>query len=546
MGVIGKFVCKKWDKLGILLGLGILRIVYAFFLLATPELLRQSASAIETGDMGLLKVILIEAVIVTLVLIGSNYWYQVACQKYKNHIEGMLQKRVIGKQYHLEKKSRSQYTIGELMTYAMQNVSQAVQNTTETIFAYTEGLVIIVSGAVYMLLLDWKMGSIAILYDILFRVATKFYDRKIQRVTEKGIEISERNTSFLMDFLKNVMVIRIFKRQKYFLDELKKREEEDRQNGNRQFAFYQSYGELQWACKAMVNIFLLFGFGSWLVSKGEMEFSVIIALTMATDYFAKGIIKWTEGNVYKNKAMPNIIILEEFLNRKGEEVCFDEKENKENDPIKGKPLMEMRDVAFSYGDQKLFEHVNLTIRKGEWIQIVGANGEGKSTLLQILTGVYKPQYGQVFFQGREIKGRERIRLREMCVYIPQIPQIVNDTIWNNLALDDEVDMERAKKIVEEIGLEKVTEEKPKRYSQGEKQRLCIGRAFYYWKEQPMMIGDEIFSCIDGQNRIRMAKLIQKYGKGKTMLFVCHDKMEIPFDRTIRVEHGSVLEEGREK
>ncbi len=549
MGVIQHFIRNKWEHKEMIVGLSILRILYAFLSLATPELLRQATNAIEMGKIRALSWVIAEAVAVTLLYICVNYWYQIESRKYINKMEGILQKEVILKQYRLEKRIRSGYSIGDMLTYAIQNVPEAVQNTLETLFTYAEGFMVIFSGAVYMLLLDWRMGSLVILYDILFRLVTLFYDKKIQRITEKGIDISKRNTSFLMDILQNNIIIRIFGRKKYYLNLLNEREEEDRKNADKQFAFYQSYEELQWACKSMANLILLFGLGSWMVSIGEMEFSVIIAFTMATDYFAKGIIKWTEAIVYKNKAIPNILSLEEFLEQ--EEESEKQSGTEHGDKMiqegegKKEPLIEMKGVTFSFGDKKILDHADLKLYKGEWIQVVGANGEGKSTFLQILAGVYQPQEGQILVRGCDDKKKSQRYLLDNCVYIPQVPQIINGSIWENLSLDEEVEKKRAERIVKEIHLEKVKDELPEMYSQGEKQRLCIGRAFYHIKQDSIILGDEIFSSIDSANRFHIAKQMQQYGQGKTILFVCHETMGIPFDRTIRLENGKICEEGGE-
>ncbi len=549
MGVIQHFIRNKWEHKETIVGLSILRILYAFLSLATPELLRQATNAIEMGKIRALSWVIAEAVAVTLLYICVNYWYQIESRKYINKMEGILQKEVILKQYRLEKRIRSGYSIGDMLTYAIQNVLEAVQNTLETLFTYAEGFMVIFSGAVYMLLLDWRMGSLVILYDILFRLVTLFYDKKIQRITEKGIDISKRNTSFLMDILQNNIIIRIFGRKKYYLNLLNEREEEDRKNADKQFAFYQSYEELQWACKSMANLILLFGLGSWMVSIGEMEFSVIIAFTMATDYFAKGIIKWTEAIVYKNKAIPNILSLEEFLEQ--EEESEKQSGTEHGDKMiqegerKKEPLIEMKGVTFSFGDKKILDHADLKLYKGEWIQVVGANGEGKSTFLQILAGIYQPQEGQILVRGCNDKKKPQRYLLDNCVYIPQVPQIINGSIWENLSLDEEVEKKRAERIVKEIHLEKVKDELPEMYSQGEKQRLCIGRAFYHIKQDSIILGDEIFSSIDSENRYHIAKQMQQYGQGKTILFVCHETMGIPFDRTIRLENGKICEEGGE-
>ena len=549
MGVIQHFIRNKWEHKETIVGLSILRILYAFLSLATPELLRQATNAIEMGEIRALSWVIAEAVAVTLLYICVNYWYQIKSRKYINKMEGILQKEVILKQYRLEKRIRSGYSIGDMLTYAIQNVPEAVQNTLETLFTYAEGFMVIFSGAVYMLVLDWRMGSLVILYDILFRLVTLFYDKKIQRITEKGIDISKRNTSFLMDILQNNIIIRIFGRKKYYLNLLNEREEEDRKNADKQFAFYQSYEELQWACKSMANLILIFGLGSWMVSIGEMEFSVIIAFTMATDYFAKGIIKWTEAIVYKNKAIPNILSLEEFLEQKeeSEKQSGTEHGDKMIQEGEGKkePLIEMKGVTFSFGDKKILDHADLKLYKGEWIQVVGANGEGKSTFLQILAGVYLPQEGQILVRGCNDKKKHQRYLLDNCVYIPQVPQIINGSIWENLSLDEEVEKKRAERIVKEIHLEKVKDELPEMYSQGEKQRLCIGRAFYHIKQDSIILGDEIFSSIDSENRFHIAKQMQQYGQGKTILFVCHETMGIPFDRTIRLENGKICEEGGE-
>lgn len=538
-----RFIQKEWIKKGTLAGIAVLRVFYALLLLMASEILRQATRAIETGNGESLKWVAVEAVLVTVAYIVANYCYRVGNQRYKNEMERVFQCRLMEKSYELEKIKFSDYSIGDILTRATQNIPEAVKNTLETLFSYAEGGVVILSGAIYMLVLEWRLALLVILFNILFRLGTIFYDRKIQEATGEGIAIAKRNNSFLMDFLQNDLIIRVFGRQQYFMDQLKKREQEDRINGNRQFGLYNSYSELQWMSKCLANLFILYGFGGYLVAKGELDFSVILAFTMATDYFAKGIMTWMEGLVCQNQALPNIRSVTEFFMLGGERKCGIPsggrlKENTQEQPT---PLLELRDVSFSFGKKKILDHVNLKIGEGEWIQIIGPNGEGKSTLLQILAGIYHPQEGKVLYRGEDISVIGRRKLSEEYVYITQHPHILEDDVWGNLALSETVDRERAKEILSMVRLEKVGMSNPQTYSQGEKQRLCIGRALYHLKSQSMLLGDEIFSNIDIENREYIASLIGRYGQKKTLLFVCHESMGIPFKRTIYVQNGTVTE-----
>ena len=93
MGVIQHFIRNKWEHKETIVGLSILRILYAFLSLATPELLRQATNAIEMGEIRALSWVIAEAVAVTLLYICVNYWYQIKSRKYINKMEGILQKR---------------------------------------------------------------------------------------------------------------------------------------------------------------------------------------------------------------------------------------------------------------------------------------------------------------------------------------------------------------------------------------------------------------------------------------------------------------------
>ncbi|MCR5233778.1 MAG: ABC transporter ATP-binding protein/permease [Lachnospiraceae bacterium] len=191
----------------------------------------------------------------------------------------------------------------------------------------------------------------------------------------------------------------------------------------------------------------------------------------------------------------------------------------------------VKNVSFSYdGKIKVLENVNLEIGEGEQVAVVGASGEGKTTLIQLIARFYDVNEGQITIGGVDVKDIKYEELLNNISVIFQNAFLTRGTIFENIAMGkkatiDEVrDAARAAQIDDFImglpdGYETKVGNFGGRFSGGQKQRICIARAIL--KDAPILILDEATSAADPENQVEIDKAIANLCKGKTVIIVAH-------------------------
>lgn len=225
-------------------------------------------------------------------------------------------------------------------------------------------------------------------------------------------------------------------------------------------------------------------------------------------------------------------------------------------PFEGKTTTGIcvEDVYFSYDPETpVLNGVNLDIRAGEKVALVGASGGGKTTLVQILLGLYLPQRGRVCFDGVPV---ERIGLdvvRANVATVLQHPALFNDTVRANLTLGREIaeqDLWRALEIAQlaavvrglEQGLETLIGRNGIRLSGGQRQRLAVARMVL--QEPKIVILDEATSALDVATEHDLHDALQTFLAGRTTLIVAHRLSAVrQADRALVFENGQIVENG---
>ena len=191
----------------------------------------------------------------------------------------------------------------------------------------------------------------------------------------------------------------------------------------------------------------------------------------------------------------------------------------------------VKNVSFSYdGKIKVLENVNLEIGEGEQVAVVGASGEGKTTLIQLIARFYDVNEGQIMIGGVDVKDIKYEELLKNISVIFQNAFLTRGTIFENIAMGkkttiDEVrDAAKAAQIDDFImglpdGYETKVGNFGGRFSGGQKQRICIARAIL--KDAPILILDEATSAADPENQVEIDKAIANLCKGKTVIIVAH-------------------------
>ena len=217
--------------------------------------------------------------------------------------------------------------------------------------------------------------------------------------------------------------------------------------------------------------------------------------------------------------------------------------------------IEIRNLHYAYdGAGPVLKGVNLHIRPGEWVAIVGPVGCGKSTLVRLLPRLLPVPRGHIFLDGRELHQIPLRVLREEIGFIPQEPFLFSRTISQNIAFGDEAPpfsaiqaaAERAQ-FAEEVerfpkGFGAMLGERGITLSTGQRQRATIARGII--GPHSVLIIDDGLSSLDARTALNLLAELRRHGRGRTTLFISHNLTAVKeVDRIIVLKEGRVEEEG---
>lgn len=205
----------------------------------------------------------------------------------------------------------------------------------------------------------------------------------------------------------------------------------------------------------------------------------------------------------------------------------------------------LQEVCFSYGEKNILDHVNLEVHEKEHIGIIGGSGNGKSTLLKILAGLYEVEEGRCYVAG-ESKPEE---IRKKVSVVMQSPGLLPLSIRDNVTCGHPMSEEKiwnalqAAQLDEWVrglpdGIESQVGERAGKISGGQAQRLAIARAIA--KDAPVVLLDEPTSALDQKTSIELMEALEKLTMGKTVVHVTHHvEMLKNYDRILLLEEGKL-------
>lgn len=227
-------------------------------------------------------------------------------------------------------------------------------------------------------------------------------------------------------------------------------------------------------------------------------------------------------------------------------------------PLVFKDQIEFRELSFQYegATTPAIVDLNLSIEKNSSVGIVGASGAGKTTLVDLLLGLFLGTKGAIYIDNQCLQEDNMGAWRRCVGYVPQTIRLIDNTIKNNIALgisDEAIDLVRVKKVATMAGVADFIESLPQQYdtlvgeegarlSGGQKQRIGIARALYH--DPKILVLDEATSALDGFSEQMIIDTLKRLKHEKTIVIVAHRLSTVKHcEKIVMMENGKRIDEG---
>ncbi|WP_370281020.1 ABC transporter ATP-binding protein [Pontibacterium sp.] len=408
----------------------------------------------------------------------------------------------------------------------------------------------ILGTAIILLWMHWQLALFILFLNPVVIYVTTVIGKKVKHLKKDENKAFEIFQSALTETLDAIQQIRAANREKHYLSRLI---DEARHVRDRSTAF-------EWKSDAATRFsFVVFLVGFDLFRALSMLMVVFSGLTIGEMMAVFGYLWFMMGPVqevlgiqysfYGAKAALSRINRLLDLN---EEPYFEEAEN----PFSGKRTVsiQMENVHFGYyPDQDVLKGITLDIEAGQKIALVGASGGGKSTLVQVLLGLYPAREGHVFFDGVPVEKIGLERVREHVATVLQQPALFNGTVRSNLMMGREYSdhqLWHALKVAQldqfvaeqDAGLDTRVGRQGIRLSGGQRQRLAIARMVL--SDPKVVILDEATSALDTETEFALHQALQTFLQGRTTIIVAHRLSAVKqADHVYVFEDGQISEQG---
>jgi ATP-binding cassette subfamily C protein len=419
----------------------------------------------------------------------------------------------------------------------------------ETLSKFLVAMLTLTGTAAILMWMHWQLALLILLFNPLVIFATVKLGKRVKHLKKLENDSTSRFTQALTETLDAIQEIRAGNRQGFFLGRLGLRAQEVRD-----FAVAS-----QWKSDASSRSSgLLFQFGIDIFRAAAMltvlfsDLSVGHMLAVFSYlWFMIGPVEQLLNLQYAFYAAGGALTRINELLARADEPQYPGKA----DPFTGRETVsiEVHGLTFGYGDEPVLDQLDLKITPGEKVAIVGASGGGKSTLVQLLLGLYSAQAGTIRYGGASLQEIGLDTVRENVAVVLQHPALFNDTVRANLIMGRErtddacwqaLEIAQLDATIRALpqGLDSVVGRSGVRLSGGQRQRLAIARMVL--AEPKVVILDEATSALDAATEYNLHKALARFLSGRTTLIIAHRLSAVKqADRVLVFDGGRIAEDG---
>lgn len=439
---------------------------------------------------------------------------------------------------------------GTIMSYVTNDVGALQGSIIESATDFVTEMSILIGSLALMFNLHWKLSLLTLITMPLVAKAMDLFGKKLKRTSGIMQERVADITAVLQETISSVRVIKSFVREEY---EIARFVKENYANFRAQMKNAQVMATLTPVIEliAAIGVTFLIWYGGFEVINGNLTAGALIAFLVYATNLANPIKRLSRiyGNIQKAMAAAERVF--SVLDEKTDIV---EKDNAtELKAVIGK--VDFKAVTFKYNENEvILKDINLEVKAGQMVAIVGPSGAGKTTIVNLLPRFYDPVAGNIYIDDVNIADVTLASLREKIGIVPQETVLFNGSIYDNILYGDltatteevmaaakaanahDFIMQMADQYQTQIG------ERGSKLSGGQRQRIAIARAIL--KNPRILILDEATSALDTESEKLVQDALDKLMVGRTSFVIAHRLSTIlQADMIIVMEKGQIVEQG---
>ena len=443
----------------------------------------------------------------------------------------------------------SRHSSGTLISRVASDATLLRSALTDALASFLKDTTSLIVLVVVAFIKDWFLASLAFVVFPASVLPVMRLSKKVKRFARRGQISTGALTVFLQESIQGNRIVKAFGMEEYEIHRFTK-------ESSRLFKQSLRGSRIRGIVSPMMELLAAFGIGAVVWYGGA---SVVAGGRTPGEFMAFMTAMFLMYQPFKSLTRTYTILHQGLAGAERVFEILDEPPSIQDKPDaiiapRFAKAIEFHDVSFAYGSKPVLTHVNLTVRAGEVVALVGMSGAGKSTLADLIPRFYDVTSGQITIDGVDIRDVSLASLRCQIGIVTQHTYLFDDTVRNNIAygdpergMDGIIAAARAAHADEFIrsmpnGYDSFVGEMGMQLSGGQRQRLAIARAVL--KDAPILILDEATSSLDSDSERMVQEALENLMTQRTTLVIAHRLSTIRnADRIVVLVNGTIAEEG---
>ena len=504
--------------------------------------------ALLIGTILVISILVVESIFLIVVSYTSSDLGQRVVKDLRNQLFQHITK--------LKLKYFDQNPIGMLVTRSVSDMETIADIFSQGILVIIGDLLKLAGVLIFMFYINWKLTLLVLIPIPLLLISTNIFKRAIKSSFQEVRKQVSNLNSFVQEHITGMNVVQIFSRENVEAKKFNKINQKHKKAHIKGIMAYSIFFPVVETLSAL-SIAILVVYSIWSISYGNVDYGTVTTEMMSFILYVHMLFRPIRmlADRFNTLQMGMVSSSRVFELLDKEEVIV---QKSKDELISFKGHITFKDVHFSYdGRVKVFEDLNLELKEGETVAVVGPTGAGKTSLINLLSRYYEFQDGKILLDDKDIRTISLTSLRSKVAVVLQDIFLYNTSIYENVTLGDgDFSIEEVIEAAKEVGVHDFIAQLEGGYqfqvkerggvlSSGQRQLISFLRA--YIRKPHLLILDEATSSVDSSAEELIQKATKVITKNRTSLIIAHRLSTIKnADRILVLDKGKIVEEGNHK